>query len=247
MRTRTIVVAGTGAAAVVYLFEPRGGKARRDRIVPRSGRSRVGEPSRSNRVPPTPEASRAEPISVPTRPPSGTSPSRREPERRRGGRRDRSRRQDEAPGTARPQDRRSRGRRGQRRGVPLGRPACADFGEVVDLTGLVPGVRRVQSLLHLPHSETISGQRREWQSASRGVVRLPSLSCSPRVVVRLLALDDRSEQEPSSANPACPEVWAITVSRAPSAAWAFGASILALKRGSPLSGSRAASTSSTIS
>ena len=30
------------------------------------------------------------------------------------------------------------------------------FGEVVDLTGEVPGVRRVQSLLHLPHSETIS-------------------------------------------------------------------------------------------
>ena len=29
------------------------------------------------------------------------------------------------------------------------------FGEVVDLTGQVPGVRRVQSLLHLPHSETI--------------------------------------------------------------------------------------------
>jgi BON domain-containing protein len=31
------------------------------------------------------------------------------------------------------------------------------FGEVVDLTRDVPGVRRVQSLLHLPPSETIPG------------------------------------------------------------------------------------------
>ena len=30
------------------------------------------------------------------------------------------------------------------------------FGEIVDLTGRVPGVRRVQSLLHLPDSETLS-------------------------------------------------------------------------------------------
>ena len=29
------------------------------------------------------------------------------------------------------------------------------FGEVVDLTSEVPGIRRVQSLLHLPDSETI--------------------------------------------------------------------------------------------
>jgi BON domain len=33
------------------------------------------------------------------------------------------------------------------------------FGEVVDLTRDVPGVRRVQSLLHLPPSETIPGAR----------------------------------------------------------------------------------------
>jgi hypothetical protein len=30
------------------------------------------------------------------------------------------------------------------------------FGEIVDLTSHVPGVRRVQSLLHLPDSETVS-------------------------------------------------------------------------------------------
>jgi hypothetical protein len=29
------------------------------------------------------------------------------------------------------------------------------FGEIVDLTGQVPGVRRVQSLLHVPDSETV--------------------------------------------------------------------------------------------
>ena len=33
------------------------------------------------------------------------------------------------------------------------------FGEVVDLTRDVPGVRRVQSLLHLPPSETIPGAK----------------------------------------------------------------------------------------
>lgn len=31
------------------------------------------------------------------------------------------------------------------------------FGEIVDLTSEVPGVRRVQSLLHLPDSETLAG------------------------------------------------------------------------------------------
>ena len=30
------------------------------------------------------------------------------------------------------------------------------FNEVVDLTGSVPGIRRVQSLLHLPESERVS-------------------------------------------------------------------------------------------
>ena len=30
------------------------------------------------------------------------------------------------------------------------------FDEVVDLTGSVPGIRRVQSLLHLPESERVS-------------------------------------------------------------------------------------------
>jgi hypothetical protein len=30
------------------------------------------------------------------------------------------------------------------------------FDAVVDLTGSVPGIRRVQSLLHLPESETVS-------------------------------------------------------------------------------------------
>jgi hypothetical protein len=30
------------------------------------------------------------------------------------------------------------------------------FDDILDVTGSVPGVRRVQSLLHLPESETIS-------------------------------------------------------------------------------------------
>ena len=41
------------------------------------------------------------------------------------------------------------------------------FGEVVDLTGEVPGVRRVQSLLHLPHSETIV-KTSEGRTAAQG-------------------------------------------------------------------------------
>lgn len=35
-------------------------------------------------------------------------------------------------------------------------PDSQTFGEIVDLTGRVPGVRRVQSLLHLPDGDTVS-------------------------------------------------------------------------------------------
>ena len=182
MRTRTLVVASTGAAAVAYLFDPRQGKARRDRIVAsihpltRGRAIQVGPPSRLPRnlapggsIPPEPppdrqpvpdatqEPSRAEPMSVAT-----PAPPREDPI-------------PVASPNADVEDaeivRGVRTKLQERRdlrtddlvvdvvnGVAYLSGDLRDrqtFGEVVDLTGQVPGVRRVQSLLHLPHSETI--------------------------------------------------------------------------------------------
>lgn len=158
-RTRTMVIAGTGAAAVVYLFEPHGGKARRERI-----RASIRPLTRTRTVPvepmsaPTPEASREEPIAEPAR-----APFRDEP-------------MPVASPSAGVDDatiiRGVRTKLQERRdlrtddlvvdvvnGVAYLSGGLHDrqtFGEVVDLAAEVPGVRRVQSLLHLPKSETIS-------------------------------------------------------------------------------------------
>ena len=204
MRTRTIVVAGTGAAAVAYLFDPRRGGARRERVrttirtitglqgietataLPRNlapARSLpIGQPQNLERLPEparepsldepmsatTPEASRDEPTSVGTTQPSRdmpTSPTRLQPPR------DPLRSPSAAAGDAEIvhsvrtalEERRDLGTDDLSvdvvNGVVYLSGALHDrqtFGEVVDLTGQVPGVRRVQSLLHLPDSETIS-------------------------------------------------------------------------------------------
>jgi hypothetical protein len=158
MRTRTVVLAGTGAAAV-YLFDPRGGKARRERL-----RASVRPLTQGRPVP-------IEPISAPTleRSPEVDSPASPPAPFR-----------DESMPVAIPSGaeddaaiiRNVRTKLQERRdlrtddlvvdvvnGVAYLSGDLHDrqtFGEVVDLTGEVPGVRRVQSLLHLPHSETIS-------------------------------------------------------------------------------------------
>jgi hypothetical protein len=159
MRTRTVVIAGTGAAAIVYLFDPHRGRARRERILasmrpPTRGRidpvepvtAPIPEPSREETIsPPAPAPVREEPISV-------TSPSASV---------------DDAT-IVRTVRTKLQERHDLRtddlvvdvvNGVAYLSGDLHDrqtFGEVVDLTSEIPGVRRVQSLLHLPHSETIS-------------------------------------------------------------------------------------------
>jgi hypothetical protein len=159
MRTRTVVLAGTGAAAVVYLFEPHGGRARRERI-----RASIRPVARERTDPveptsaPTPEASREEPIAGPAR-----TPFRDEPVPVAST----SAGVDDA-GVIRSVRTKLQERRDLRtddlvvdvvNGVAYLSGDLHDrqtFGEVVDLAAEVPGVRRVQSLLHLPKSQTIS-------------------------------------------------------------------------------------------
>lgn len=159
MRTRTVVIAGTGAAAVAYLFEPRGGRARRERIRASirpltRGRTFPSEPMPT----PTPEATRNEPI-----PPSAPAPFLDEPVYVAGP----SSRVDDGA-IVRSLRTKLQERRDLRtddlvvdvvNGVAYLSGDLQDrqtFGEVVDLAAEIPGVRRVQSLLHLPNTETIS-------------------------------------------------------------------------------------------
>jgi hypothetical protein len=181
MRTRTLVVAGTGAAAAAYLFDPRRGRARRDRVrrslssiaeirgvdptdpLPENlapERSVQPEPESDVRVSPevAPQPSRAAPTSFASAPSARDEPA-------------------PVATTAASTDdaaivRDVRTRLEERHdlgtdelvvdvvnGVAYLSGTLHDrqtFGEVVDLTGDVPGVRRVQSLLHLPDSESIS-------------------------------------------------------------------------------------------
>ena len=159
MRIRTLVIAGTGAAAAVYLFEPHGGRARRERI-----RTSM-RPHTRRRI------DRVEPISAPTleappeetTTPSAPAPSREEPKAVASS----STSVDDAAIV-----RTVRTKLQERHDLPTDDLVVdvvngvvylsgdlhdrQTFGEVVDLTAEVPGVHRVQSLLHLPHSETIS-------------------------------------------------------------------------------------------
>lgn len=159
MRIRTLIIAGTGAAAAVYLFEPHGGRARRERMrtLMRPHIRRPTDP--------------VEPISAPILEPpreETTSPSvpatfREEPKSVTSS----STSVDDAAivRTVRTklQERHDLGTDDLVVDVVNGVVYLSGdlhdrqtFGEVVDLTADVPGVRRVQSLLHLPHSETIS-------------------------------------------------------------------------------------------
>jgi hypothetical protein len=159
MRARTVVIAGTAAAAIVYLFDPHGGRARRERILASMrpltrGRVDPVEPMSA----PTPEPSREETTSAPT-----TAPFREEPMAVTSS----STSVDDAAivrGVRTKLEERHDLRTDDLvvdvvNGVAYLSGDLHDrqtFGEVVDLTSEVPGVRRVQSLLHLPHSETIS-------------------------------------------------------------------------------------------
>jgi BON domain len=159
MRIRTLVIAGMAAAAAVYLFEPHGGRARRERI-----RTSM-RPHTQRRIDPvepvsalTPEPSHEETIT-----PSVPAPPREEPKSVTSS----STSVDDAAivRTVRTklQERHDLGTEDLVVDVVNGVVYLSGdlhdrhtFGEVVDLTAEVPGVRRVQSLLHLPHSETIA-------------------------------------------------------------------------------------------
>ena len=159
MRIRTLVIAGTGAAAAVYLFEPHRGRARREHIrtaMRPHTRDRIDpvEPTTASTVGPT----REETIT-----PSAPAPSREEPKSVTSS----STSVDDAVivRTVRTklQERHDLGTEDLVVDVVNGVVYLSGdlhdrqtFGEVVDLTSEVPGVRRVQSLLHLPNSETIA-------------------------------------------------------------------------------------------
>jgi hypothetical protein len=170
MRIRTVVLAGAAAAAAAYLADSREGKARRSHLLATT-RTLTWRPVEIDRPIPLPEnlapipPSRPEPSPVDTEPILATEPARSgaaEPVV-------------SAMPIAGPNDeaivRDVRTRLGERHdlrtddlvvdvvnGVAYLSGDLQDrqtFGEVVDLTREVPGVRRVQSLLHLPDSETI--------------------------------------------------------------------------------------------
>jgi hypothetical protein len=159
MRIRTLVIAGMAAAAAVYLFEPHRGKARRERI---RASMRPHTRRRIDPVEPT-TAPTVEPFREETITPSVPTPLREEPKSLASS----STSVDDAAivRTVRTklQERHDLGTEDLVVDVVNGVVYLSGdlhdrhtFGEVVDLTAEVPGVRRVQSLLHLPHSETIA-------------------------------------------------------------------------------------------
>jgi BON domain len=188
MRIRTLMLAGAAAAALVYLFEPSGGRARRERIRASLGsfsRRRTRGVDRSSplpenvaprlagREPPPPTRSGPERSPVATTPPTTTGSSTEAPtvplaERSMEGPRPQAR------GDATDADLVTRVTTTLRErrdlhaedlvidvvnGIAYLSGDLHDphtFGEIVDVTGNVPGVRRVQSLLHLPDSERVS-------------------------------------------------------------------------------------------
>ena len=159
MRIRTLVIAGAGAAAAVYLFEPHRGRARREHI---RTAMRPHTRDRIDPVEPT-TASTVEPTREETITPSAPAPSREEPKSVTSS----STSVDDAAivRTVRTklQERHDLGTEDLVVDVVNGVVYLSGdlhdrqtFGEVVDLTSEVPGVRRVQSLRHLPTSETIA-------------------------------------------------------------------------------------------
>jgi hypothetical protein len=156
MRIRNAVLAGLAGAAVAYLFDPVAGSARRRRLRERIATLLPGRAIGPVARPPTPE-------NVAPSPPAPVTEAVVRP----------------TEAEALPEDRtdaaiarKVRQRLQERSDIETGslmidvvqgvaylRGSLHDqgkFDEIVDLTGSVPGVRRVQSLLHLPESETIS-------------------------------------------------------------------------------------------
>ena len=183
MRIRTAILAAAAGAAAAYLFDPIGGGSRRQRLrsmitgmIPRRTSARDDAPALPENLAPTPSTSPDVIVSRASTPPV----AERRPDRpgadvgvgSRG-----STRPEVVRSAAVAEDARIAGdvRATLQRRPDLGTNELVidvvngvaylsgdlhdqhTFGEVVDLTREVPGVRRVQSLLHLPPSETIPG------------------------------------------------------------------------------------------
>lgn len=174
MRIRTAILAALAGAAAVYLFDPINGGSRRERLrstvtrVTRRASSREDDGPLPENLAPIPPGPRDTAVSrVPTPEPIAALRPGRPTEDVEAG----------SLGSGEGKDARIADQvraRIERRpdlgaddlvidvvnGVAYLTGDLHDrhtFGEVVDLTRDVPGVRRVQSLLHLPPSETIPG------------------------------------------------------------------------------------------
>ena len=179
MRIRTAILAAAAGAAAAYLFDPIGGGSRRQRLrsmitgmIPRRTSAQDDAPALPENLAPTPSTSPDVIVTRATTPP----PAQRRPTDMGVGSRG-STRPEEVRNAAVGEDARIAGdvRAKLQRRPDLGAGELVidvvngvaylsgdlhdqnTFGEVVDLTREVPGVRRVQSLLHLPPSETIPG------------------------------------------------------------------------------------------
>ncbi len=181
MRIRNLAFTGLAAAAVAYYFDPVKGSARRSRLrgqiqtltgraMRRSDRAPLPEnvaPASMPEAPTVEKAPEVRPaenvasVSVPEPPTVEKAPEARPVENV-------ALQEDESDAAiaqrirARLEERSDLGTGGLVidvvRGVAYLRGELHDrqqFDEVVDLTGSVPGIRRVQSLLHLPESERV--------------------------------------------------------------------------------------------
>ncbi|HEX5936625.1 MAG TPA: BON domain-containing protein [Actinomycetota bacterium] len=190
MRIRTLVFTGAAAAALAYLFEPTGGRARRERLraslgslarrqkhtidgsipLPRNlaPRSAQPEPRPSTRsftpnpaaiTPAHPATTEASTEAAPDVPPKEPSTDTSREQTRHDGEDD----DIVTRVTSTLRERRDLHAEDLVVDVVNGIAYLSGdlhdphtFGEIVDVTGKVPGVRRVQSLLHLPDSERTS-------------------------------------------------------------------------------------------
>jgi hypothetical protein len=180
MRIRTMVLAGAATAVVAYLFDPVQGRERRERLLT-SIRSLLDRRTHWTGPPALPE-------NVAPRPPSDVIPSAEPTEPARQAIPMSAGSQPERSTVGAPDDgeivHRVKARLEARpdlraddlvidvvNGVVYlsGDLHGSDtFEEIVDLTGDVPGVRRVQSLLHLPHGETVSRSISARRAAEEG-------------------------------------------------------------------------------
>jgi osmotically-inducible protein OsmY len=158
MRIRNLALTGLAVAAVAYYFDPVKGSARRSRLRGQI-QTLTGRAMRRHDLAPLPE--NVAPVSMPQPPTVEVAPEVRSAEADAP-----PEEQDDAAIAekirARLEERSDLGTGGLVidvvRGVAYLRGELQDrekFDEVVDLTGSVPGIRRVQSLLHLPESERV--------------------------------------------------------------------------------------------